>query len=68
MNCFAISTATVTQNATVTKLVDITSSDSLNGMTTLDDSNIFVETFTTAGYIRLIQRTVPTTSLSMTLR
>lgn len=42
MNNFAISNGTITQNATVTKLVDITSSDSLNGMTTLDDSNILV--------------------------
>ncbi|CZR69631.1 uncharacterized protein PAC_19531 [Phialocephala subalpina] len=42
MNSFAITNGTVTQNATVTKLVDIPSSDSLNGMTTLDDSNIFV--------------------------
>lgn len=42
MNTFAISNGTVIQNATVTKVVDVTESDSLNGLTTLDDSNILV--------------------------
>ncbi|APA13045.1 hypothetical protein SS1G_08548 [Sclerotinia sclerotiorum 1980 UF-70] len=42
MNTFAQSNGVVTSPATVTKLVDITSADFLNGMTTLDDENILV--------------------------
>ncbi|KAF8858361.1 hypothetical protein BDZ45DRAFT_397179 [Acephala macrosclerotiorum] len=43
MNTFSVSsTGVVESNATVTKLVDVVSADFLNGMTTLDTSNILV--------------------------
>lgn len=42
MNTFeATSAGVVTQNATVSKIADITSADFLNGMTTLDEEHIF---------------------------
>ncbi|KAJ8060443.1 hypothetical protein OCU04_010769 [Sclerotinia nivalis] len=42
MNTFAQTNGIITSPATVTKLVDITSADFLNGMTTLDEENILV--------------------------
>lgn len=42
MNTFAQTEGVVARNATVTKLVDITESDSLNGMATVDASTILV--------------------------